>query len=443
MNKKLNIILSLVMAVAFIAVSGVAYSDKKVASADIGTYDLYCFSDGGVLQGYVNQLITNEVIDTYVMNPCYPSAPSSSYDFWDYIDDIYNSDDVQSIDNALIIFEISKTFPIEATDTGDLILPQKLETLFGAWYENGCSIMFISGTTETRFIEYNDFLDYVTIQVDMDLKTLWATNVILQMVQASEENKICNTTMVLDAYLSANLNVLNNGTLETINNWLFYYYMVPYFKTTYYNYFISTSNTMLQFFEDYGIKVLKHQPGNNTDQTEIILNQEHFFNLADGGLISFEQNTLNSVFSFDNELTVSLGSSFYGANSALYWEEMMSQMRGYFTDLPVYMFNPNSVEYQDIEDLYCTGPFFSIYNCIYDYISENDLSVYHNLTDSRCAISYIPLPTGPGGWMSHVSTALSGIYEIIPIDMTDEYIYSPFSVIATSATLNMLYSSPC
>ena len=64
--------------------------------------------------------------------------------------------EVQSIENALIIFEISKPFPLEATDTGNLILPQKLETLFGAWYENGCSIMFISGTTESRFIPYNE-----------------------------------------------------------------------------------------------------------------------------------------------------------------------------------------------------------------------------------------------------------------------------------------------
>ena len=444
MNKKLNIILSLVMAVAIIAVSGVAYSDKKVASADIGTYDLYCFSDGGVLQGYVNQLITNDVIDTYVMNPCYPSAPSSSYDFWDYIDDIYDDMEVQSIENALIIFEISKAFPVEATDTGGLILPQKLETLFGAWYENGCSIMFISGTTESRFIPYNGFLDYVTIQVDMDLETLWASNVLCQMQSACEEGRIQYATMIMDAFVSVNLQYESDG-VNFADNWFFYNYVVPHFKITYYDVLYNNpSYTMREFFEDYGIKVLKHLPGSIPSVEPITLEQQYFKDLMSNEDIQFLSDSEDVIDAYNNDVTVALGSSYYGAVHGLYWEEIMLQMREFYTDFPIYMHNPNATLYQSSisNDFYRVGPFLSIYSCILDFVTNEELAEYHNLPESRCAISYLPMGFGPNGWILTCFHALEELYGSYSGGMIvgEAEIANSFTLYGSTASLSFLHT---
>lgn len=212
-TKLFSLLVALLMFLVSIAGLGIAlnakadfYKDYKfpepvpdseyVANPDENLTSLYYFSDCYWSEDYFNNGFVRQLIDR---NPNITSSElyycGDNYlhistlwggNFWGMIDRLAG-DLFPVIENAFIIFEVRQEFPTEIIKYGEedcIVEPalfyQKLYDIFEQFQENGCKVMFISGTDEVRYAknDYNAFLDFVDIHIDVDYWTTYLFSIL-------------------------------------------------------------------------------------------------------------------------------------------------------------------------------------------------------------------------------------------------------------------------
>lgn len=201
---------------------------QYVANPDSDLTSLYYFSDyekseeffeTGYIRNYINR--NNNISKDSNGNPdahLYFYQPDF---FWQWIVTFFSSIDYTDVSNAFVIFEVRYGIPqryIKFEDAEELesatTIYDFLNYMFSELKGRGCKIMFICGTEEGRFKNYNDFLDYVDIHINADLFTPYFYTTIKRM-EMENGGEWAGTTIVLDISMK--------------KSWEFFKYLILYF----------------------------------------------------------------------------------------------------------------------------------------------------------------------------------------------------------------------
>ena len=167
--------------------------------------DILYFSDAYISESYLTWFL-NDIVDEY--RDCHTVFNDFHYFYTN--SSSFNSElseevgGYSAIKNSLIIYEQRERFDKQVM-LWEGYDPQRqteaLKDLFSMWKEANCQIMFICGTDEEFFCDYdnNEFLDYVDIHVNIDLFSYF-TDTFFQMYR---ENGY-PSTIILDRSLSYN-----------------------------------------------------------------------------------------------------------------------------------------------------------------------------------------------------------------------------------------------
>ena len=177
--------------------------------------------------------------------------------FWKSIMTYTVALEFQKIQNAFVIFEVRFGFPKtillseEESEAFQELSPYTLlYDAFKVLKENGCKIMFICGTEEVRYQNYNSetgknysaFLDYVDIHIDVDFSTTYRYSVIKKMEHITRETAWAETTIILDVSMG--------------DSWEFFKEFMIYFV---YQYQLQVG-TPEQILEEKRVNVLFYRP---------------------------------------------------------------------------------------------------------------------------------------------------------------------------------------
>lgn len=211
---------------------------------------LYYFSDYYESKDYFE---TGYVRNYMSLNPNITHSELFYYapeNFWGMI---YHLVGELDIENAFVIFEVRYSFSqkIIATDDEreeytDWYMPFGfLYDLFYELHENkNCKIMFICGTDEVRFEDYNAFLEFVDIHINLDMSTLYHYTAIESMEAVCGDNW-GGTTIVIDVSIG--------------DSWSFYktliLYLICKFGNGHYNW------TPEYLLKDLNVTVFFYRPG--------------------------------------------------------------------------------------------------------------------------------------------------------------------------------------
>lgn len=104
-------------------------------------------------------------------------------------------------DNSYVIFEMSdglseKTDPVPVQS----YFTDVLEDIFSYLKETkSCQIAFVCDTDETRFSNYNDFLDYVDLHINTDLRTVFVYSLLNYYGLLNyDSNQVTSTSLIFD-----------------------------------------------------------------------------------------------------------------------------------------------------------------------------------------------------------------------------------------------------
>lgn len=342
--------------------------------------NIYYFSDTPNCHNVVNLLINNTplTINDICLVEMQPDADEyMNYDIYNYLD----------LEDKIIIFEVAKGFSYEIDyGTGDTF-PQKLEFVFSYWKENDCQIMFISGTDETKYLDYNDFLDYVDFHIILDVKHVFMMNVFYYVEQRFGTIPQ-NFDLLFDNLFVENLFGNING-----NTILKHDYIIPYIRSRY-------RNDIL----------------NGYTNADALTNNGANIYLPLGGLTSIYNITENpnyysydlSYFYFNNAdpfVVSASGNNYFGGQ---YDYEIMLNYYDSYCVHSLFFYDIHGVD----ADLYINNGFTNVYQCS-PYASTNKIvemitsfifdnysiwSQYDNWA-GRCDVTHLMTVTGETGWM--------------------------------------------
>ncbi len=329
------------------------------------------------------------------------------YDFDNQFDS--NISGFNDLEDVIIIFEMANGFKHETDDnTGDL-MPEKLETVFANWKDNGCYIMFICGTDEARYLNYNGFLDYVDFHIILDVRT----NFIMSAFYYLEQD--CGLIPNYYDLLFDSFFVNTYG--PTGRDYLKHEFLIPYIRSRYYNDIVNLHSTNAGACRNHNASI--YMPNSTlTSYTNIAgLNNipVDIANLQPNyGLYIVAGSTTQPQFgTSDNEILL-------GYYDALYPEIL-------------FYYNKDNVIISD----YFSNTYSTVHSCdpyslsqllemIESFIFEDydDWCDYDNW-EGRCDITHIMMPIGNDGWMVNFCDGETGFvncWAIILDEETEDYL---------------------
>ena len=302
----------------------------------------------------------------------------------DFLDDflmqyIYGTFD--NVSNTYVIFEMQQSLGMSIINEGEEGIPlfNLFQSMFSSMKGNGCEIMFIFGTEEERWAEYNDFLDYVDIHINTDILYLFLGNVFTDMKEESEDWRLKDVAFIFDAGLTSH----PEGS-SVQEGWFFSNWFIPYIKQVYKEEF-SGGEYAEDVFEDN--RILCHVQGNiyydAVYDTEITFTAESMAEQLSGYILC----------------PVGL----FLAECDFTWLEQMGDLQGMLGEnFPIYIYNTGSSVPLLGNNLRESGQINSIPSIIEEFINGEDMSNYDNWP-GRCEITHRPMTQSEDGWMEEIS----------------------------------------
>lgn len=339
---------------------------------------VYYFSDSLQCYNTRNSLVSNTPL-TY-SDIHLEDWSGANYAFYSYFDN--NIADYDELEDVIIIFEMANGFKHETdNNTGDL-MPEKLETVFANWKDNGCYIMFICGTDEVRYLNHNDFLDYVDFHIILDVRTNFIMSAFYYLEQDCSPN-LENYDLLFD-------NFFVNTYGPTGRDYLKHEFLIPYIRSRYYNDIVNLNCTNAGACQNHNVSI--YMP--NTALTS-------YMNIVDG--FSYDISNLQPNYdlyivagsTIEPQFGISDNQTILGYFDALYPKKLFYYninnvpLSTYFSNLytTVYPCDPYSYTPQVLEMI--ESFIFEDYEDWYNY----------NNWEGRCDITHIMMPTGNDGWM--------------------------------------------
>lgn len=300
---------------------------------------------------------------------------SETNNFWTQFRSFMLTTQLTQLGKSFIIFEIRDGFLDLWVDYDS----GQLEDMFSTLKGQGCRIMFICGTEEARFYEYNDFLQYVDIHINTDLLTLYVDNALRTMEETFQEDYVSNCAILLNSDISS--------IIEK--------YFIPYFKYCSDNLDLfypenQTPQAFLEWCSQFlGIEIFVGSGNSYTNQ-------------ASGAAVSYEQILMEQSRLFALEAFWGMDEEFvYGQLDDLFDGQYVWQ---YF--FPVFIYNASGTdlsEYSDSYNLYESDDGMSILledisDIVEAFLSGGSLTVYANWV-GHCPFTYKPIRFSPDGWI--------------------------------------------
>lgn len=352
-----------------------AYADGENPETESVYEGLYYFSDYYESQSYFNGFLKDAVDEYKERNDLFYFDYELNYwgdYFYQYLNNYYNSGEFTDVSNSFIIFEIRQELPREIDKEDSYLFTDLLFDLFGYLKDNGCKIMFICGTDESRFETHNDFLDYVDIHINTDMFTLFAYSII----QDIEEDGLSDFTLVLDE------NIADSDFM--------YYYLIPHLREMY---------NLPSYSDEYDeiAEVLAYC----NISVYVLIDEDTMIDYVSGQIYSATSVEIYSYRIYAIGTTEYFENPYTWLDCLLCWRDQMG-----FYAFPVYIYgyvDYSSGQY-DSDVVHGTGSDYYYLNdtladIMYDFVMGNDLTVYDNWP-GRCVVTYKPISFGPNGWMS-------------------------------------------
>lgn len=306
----------------------------------------------------------------------------------DWLNDFDNEFDsniygYNNLEDVIIIFEKSSGFERKTDNNTGNLMPEKLETVFANWKDNGCYIMFICGTDEARYLSHNDFLDHVDFHIILDVRTNFIMNAFYRLEQD------CGS---IPAYYDL---LFDSFFADTFNpygiNKMYNEFVKPYIRTRYYNDIVNLNCTDDAACRNHNANIYIPNSGLTS-----------YTNIA--GISNIPVDITNLVPEYD--LYIVAGST----AQPQFGTSDNQTILGYFDALypkNLFYYNRNNVPLST----YFSNSYTTVYPCnpysssqilemIESFIFEDydDWCVYDNW-EGRCEITHIMMPVGNGGWM--------------------------------------------
>lgn len=392
----------LVFALAFSVLVVPRSLAKAYASGEDEEKIIYYFSDDEHCTTY-RYLLSLEY--GFTVHELYDWSDRGEYDdFEDAYNDNVNSIGWDEMINAYIIFEMNTGFRGNADmQPGDVSFPEILEDLFYTLKTQGCHIMFICGTEENRFENYNGFLDYVDIHINTDLYDLFMIGTFMKVLDSTSA-PLENVTFIIDESFGG-LDMIDNN--EFFTEWLMLYLYYAYPNDVY-----MLGATWKGICDYHGIKIiLCRQDGSYRDifYPQIIL--------YDSAYDTDHEEIGDFINYIDNAYICAVGTSNQGS-MALYdfisdINDLAEAMQR--TDISLFVHNPASYELPTYNrgTIYQARTYTNYCNIIADFLRDADLNTYDNW-DGRCVITHKAISFGEDGWMTPPYGSFSCWYKYRP-----------------------------
>ena len=288
----------------------------------------------------------------------------------------YDEGQFDGIEDAYVIFEMQDTMGETTSPTDEDYLPNILLELFSTLKENGCKIMLIFGTDETRFLENNEFLDYVDIHINTDIFYLFICNVFMDMAEMSTDWKLEGVTFIFDLSMDSFVNGGIGG-----ESMLFRYFMTVYKEEA------SDLADVVRILLGKN-EVLIHDESGNT-----------YYDVLQDMTVSFASDEFISLVDGPVICAAGLHSMSY---DPLWLEQMFVLREMIHTPFPVYVYNTGEFSEYEGEALYLSGQLQDISHIMVEFLQGEDLSEYDNI-EGRCEITHRPMTQSEDGWMEEIS----------------------------------------
>lgn len=300
---------------------------------------------------------------------------------WSIVDSIVFDffDDVDTIEDAIIIFEITKDF-IDPIYNFYYSTPL-VDTLYDIFYtlkENGCSIIFISAADEVRYESRNDFLDYVDFHIMTNLRVNFFMNVLYR------SELLNNTSPLEDIGL-----IFSNDFMQFYGGYSRFItiYLVPYICSRYDDDIIN------------GYTQAESLNNNNVYlYCETHLNQ--YTLISTGAQLSLSDITNLSYYYYTPVYYVGASNT---TTSGTWLTQIALQQPEVLFYYNFYSFDYSNIINTNITSVYEYDPANnstpSILTMVTDFITEiNDYTLYDNW-EGRCYVTHIFQNFNYNGWM--------------------------------------------
>lgn len=353
---------------------------------------LYYFSDDSHCINYKTQLVNFNIVDVCVL---YNWSDESRYRFFEdaYFEN-YDYIDWNNMQNAYIIFEMNTGFrENQDLQAGDTVFPLVLEDLFSYLKSQGCHIMFICGTDESLFENYNHFLTYVDIHINTDIFSSFMIQIFESIIDNGSE-RFGNVTFILDESFGGLSGISENAFFI---NWIKRYIE---FNNPEYLYILDSNWQWI--CEDLGIKIFIYSNGSYRDAfyPQVVLPD------PDTNYEYFMQYIINPYI-------CAIGTSWRGSQALSEFVEAIDDLGESMQcdDLMLYVYNQSSFPLPDLSNctLHKAGAYADYYDIIVDFLNDENLSDYDNW-DGKCDITHKAMLFGEDGWITCPSRTYSCWY---------------------------------
>lgn len=282
-----------------------------------------------------------------------------------------------NVSNTYVIFEMQQSLDMINMDALPIgaFLPDVLLTMFSSMKGNGCEIMFIFGTAEQRWAEYNYFLNYVDIHINTDIFYIFLSSVFADMKEESGSEELHEVAFIFDAGLTSH----SEGS-SVQEGWFFTQWFTPYFKSVYDG--LTGTQYAEDVFEDN--RILCHVQGST-----------YYDAVHDNTMAAFTVSDMAEQLS--EYILCPIG--YYPAENDSTWLVQMFDLQDKLGEnFPIYIYNTGSSVPLLGNNIRESGQFSSIPDIIEKFIHGEDISDYDNWP-GRCDITHFPMEPSEEGWL--------------------------------------------
>ncbi len=389
-----------------------AFADENPDLPDSDT-PVYYISDYAGSYELKNRLIENSVVEKINLY-CYsnPSSTATNYykNWYEFLDQLEADGVYDNFQNTYIIFEVRTKFESCVVSPSDGIFTDWLLQHFSAWKEDGCHILFISGTDEVWFYNdiyersTNEFLTHVDVHINTDLLTPFVENALFRL------SDINDYTFILNKFFLDDINPLNS--------WFYTNYFAPLLKAHGADLderYADVANNLLKEkmldTDALDIKILTHC-GNN-DYYDCLQSSNYTYD-----------NPSDFKRDYGDQLGI-IGGAYEKINGyTLNWYNAINKLIGesHILGVPIFFYNTQFKSASEYPFTYRQTDLLHIandpdweelandtfYNIVKDFLTSdlnnhNDLkylSRYHNWPTGKCRITHKLMTFGPNGWMT-------------------------------------------
>lgn len=391
-TKRFKLGLAAIFAAIVLALSALLVPLTSVAYADDGEetryQKLYYFSDDEHCKDYYDYMVNSYGFSKDDIELIY--VPSESFIDW-YAGD---TDRFPNISNSLVIFEAVNQ-PVFRY-VYNLIESGYLKTFFKRLKTAGCKIMYLTNVDEALYVDLiggeddeslDSYLDYVDIQIDLDMYTAYIDNTIQYIEEYLDKvhSDIYKFTLIVNDYIYYSEN--------------FYLYIWAYYYDLIQDYYVNEDEdrTIFHTLNKAGIQIIhydshdfidntfdKAEDNRSDDYLDLVYNEYYF--LACSYYSAEEFN--DWINKFDCDLEVRKQCFFIDFLNVL---DSDDDFRSYMEENVYYYFCGAFVYfYSDIE---CGEGFYNFKDVLDAFIFGWDLSIFNNF-ESRCEVCYFPILSG-------------------------------------------------